>query len=29
MPGQGWLRVTVGTQEDMEAVARLIAEFAQ
>ncbi len=29
LPGQGWLRVTVGTQEDMEAVARLIKEFAQ
>lgn len=29
LPGEGFFRVTVGTQEDMEAVAGLIKEFAQ
>jgi histidinol-phosphate aminotransferase len=28
MPGEGFFRVTVGTQDDMENVARLIKEFA-
>lgn len=28
LPGKGFFRVTVGTREDMEAVARLIKEFA-
>ncbi len=29
MPGQGFFRVTVGTQSDMEQVAKLIEDFSK